>query len=132
MQFDFDRFARIAATVYREGNPYSLEECLAVFRLYFRTYEEYIGHPHPPIRREQIARIIQVMPFLKYPDPAFQKWMKEMFNYDPVPDIDQNTYPILIQLHFKTKYRHCDYNINHFFSGKIRELRIYEANAGYR
>ena len=27
---------------------------------------------------------------------------------------------------YEARYRHCDYNINHFFSGKIRELRFYE------
>ncbi len=131
MQFDFDRFARIAATVYRDGNPYTLEQCLKVFRLYFQIYEEYMGNPHPPIKREQIARIMEVMPFLQRPDPAFRQWLKEVCNYTPVSDIDPDMYPLLVQLHFKTKYRHCDYNANHFFSGKIRELRLHEAVAGY-
>lgn len=131
MIFDFQRFGRIATTVYNKENPYSLEECLEVFRLYFQTYEEYMGHPHPPIRASQIARIMQDMPFLERPDPLFMKWLKETCNYNPVADIDPDTYPLLIQLHFKTKYRRCDYNINHFFSGKIRELRLHEAEAGY-
>ncbi len=131
MQFDFDRFSRIAATVYNQGNPYSLEECLEVFRLYFQAYEKYMGHPHPPIRASQIARIIQDIPFLARPDPALMKYMKEVFDYNPFPDIHPSIYPILIRLHFKTKYRRCDYNINHFFSGKIRELRLHEAEAGY-
>lgn len=131
MLFDFQRFGRIAATVYNQENPYSLEECLKVFRLYFQTYEEYMGRPHPPIRASQIARIMQDMPFLERPDPSFMKWLKEACNYNPVSDIDPDTYPLLIQLHFKTRYRRCDYNINHFFSGKIRELRLHEAEAGY-
>lgn len=131
MQFDFERFSRIAASVHTQGNLYSLEECLDVFLLYFQTYEEYMSHPHPPIRREQIARIMQDMPFFKQPDPALMKWLIEEYGYNPIPDIAPDMYPILIQLHFKTKYRRCDYNINHFFSGKIRELRWYEANNGY-
>ena len=131
MLFDFQRFGRIAATVYNQENPYSLEECLKVFQLYFQTYEEYMGRPHPPIRASQIARIMQDMPFLERPDPSFMKWLKETCNYNPVSDIDPDTYPLLIQLHFKTRYRRCDYNINHFFSGKIRELRLHEAEAGY-
>lgn len=77
MEFDFHRFSRIAALAYRAGNPYTLEQCLEVFRCYFQTYEDYMGRPHPPIRRVQIARI------------------------------------------------------NHFFSGRIRELRVYEAEKGY-
>lgn len=130
MLFDFDRFSKIAASVYNQGNPYSLEDCLMVFRLYFQAYEEYMGHPHPPIRASQIARIMQDMPFLERPDPAFTQWLKETLNYTAFPDIDQGTYPILIQMHFKTKYRRCDYNINHFFSGRIREIRLHEADAG--
>lgn len=102
-----------------------------MFLCYFKTYEEYRGQPHPPIRAEQIDRIMQDMPFLKRPDPSFMKWLKETCNYNPVPDIDPDMYPSLIQLHFKTKYRRCDFNVNHFFSGKIRELRLYEMGAGY-
>lgn len=130
-QFDFDRFARIAARVYRENNPYTLSDCLEVFRLYFQTYEKYMGRHHPPIRAEQIDNIMQVMPFLELPDPEFVKWMKETYGRDPGMDISKDLYPRLIQLHFKTRYRRCDYNINHFFSGKIRELRLHEAEAGY-
>lgn len=90
-----------------------------------------MGHPHPPIRSEQIARIMQDIPFLERPSPEFVKWLKETCNLDPASDIEPDEYPILIQLHFKTKYRRCDYNINHFFIGKIRELRLYELNKGY-
>lgn len=130
-QFDFDRFARIAASVYREDNPYILPECLDVFRLYFQTYEKYMGRLHPPIRAEQVDNIMQVMPFLKQPDPETVKWMKETFGRNPGPDIYQGVYSRLIQLHFKTKYRHNDGNINFFFFGRIRELRLHEAEAGY-
>ena len=35
-------------------------------------------------------------------------------------------HPPMIDQHFQTRYRRCDYNINHFFSGRIRELRFYE------
>lgn len=118
LKFDFNRLARIAATVYKDDNPYSLEECLAVFRLYFQAYEEYVGYPHPPIRREQIDRIMQVMPAEGY----YVSNVQEMMPVD---------YKYIIPLHFKTRYRRCDYNINHFFSGKIRELRLHEAEAGY-
>ncbi len=131
MLFDFSRFAKIAASVYNQGNPYSLEECLEVFRLYFQTYEEYMGRPHPPIRASQIARIMQDIPFIERPDPAILKYIQETSNDNRWVDIEPDSYPLLITLHFKTKYRRCDYNINHFFSGKIRELRLHEAEAGY-
>lgn len=131
MQFDFRRFSKIAAGVYNQRNPYTLEECLEVFRLYFETYEEYTGRAHPPIRTSQIASIIQDMPYLKRPCQEFIEYLKTVPNFRHLVDITPDTYPILIQLHFKTKYRHCDYNINHFFSGKIRYLRRCEADAGY-
>lgn len=121
MIFDFDRFSKIAASVYNEGNPYSLDECLEVFRCYFQTYEEYMGHPHTPIRREQIAQIMQDMP-----------WVCEDNKVVPFPDILHCSYKHIIRLHFKTRYRRCDYNINHFFSGRIRELRLHETDAGYQ
>ena len=81
-----------------------------------------MGHPHPPIRREQIARIMQEMPWI-------DEIRKTSDSY--IADIDPNTYKYIIRLYFKTKYRRCDYNINHFFSGRIRELRLYEVIAGY-
>jgi len=130
MEFDFDRFSRIAASVYNEGNPYSLEEYLSVFRYYFQRYELYMKHPHPPIRASQIARIMQDMPFLKHPDPVWMGLVKERLGHIPA-DISPDYYTDIINLHFKTKYRNCDYNINHFFSGRIRELRLYEAESGY-
>lgn len=42
-------------------------------------------------------------------------------------DISPDAYYAMIDQHFATKYKNCDYNINHFFSGKVRELRFYES-----
>lgn len=109
--FDFDKFRRILASVYPES-AYSLEEALSVFRYYFERYEEYTGRVHPPIRAKQIIRIVEVMPWAD----------GEGRNIDT----DSSCYPVLIDKHFRTNYRNCDYNINHFFSGHIRELRFYE------
>lgn len=120
MLFDFQRFSRIATSVYNQENPYTLDQCLEVLRCYFQTYEEYMGRPHPPIRREQTARIMREMP-----------WSCEKNKDLSCGDIFPGTYKYIISLHFKTKYRNCDYNINHFFSGKIRELRLHETEAGY-
>lgn len=115
MNFDFDRFSRITASVYAGESPYSLADVLGVFKCYFQQYETYTGHPHPFLRASQIARIIQDMPWL---DCACRRGVSA--------DIAPDCYPTIIEQHFKTRYRRCDYNINHFFSGKIRELRYYE------
>lgn len=109
--FDFDKFKRITASVYSES-PYSLEDILSVFHYYFEKYEEYTGKAHSPIRANQIVHIIQVMPWADGEGREI--------------DLEPFCYPVLIDKHFQTQYRHCDYNINHFFSGRIRELRFYE------
>ena len=119
MQFDFGRFSRIAATAYPVGCQYTVGECLEVFRCYFQTYEDCIGRPHPPIRREQIRRIMEEMPCTVMEDRGG--------SLEPLAPED---YLDLIDLHFKTRYRNCDYNINHFFSGRIREMRLYDVESG--
>lgn len=114
MNFDFEKFTEVVKKVY-QGGGYNLQEALNVFFYYFATYEEYMGKPHPPIRAKQIERIIRAMPYLG-----------QGFTSGQVADILPGDYPALIDKHFKTGYRHCDYNINHFFSGRIRALRFYE------
>lgn len=110
--FDFDRFTISAKLAYRrcEGCVYSLEDVLQVFRYYFETYEMIFDTAHPMINIVQIASIIERMPFV----------------FDDGMDITPDGYKVIIDQHFTTKYRQCDYNINHFFSGHIRELRYYE------
>ena len=114
MIFDFDKFVSIAERVYHSGQ-YSFAETMEVFHCYFETYEKYIGRPHPPIRAAQIARIIQLMPYLD-----------ESSVGSDYREVEPENYPDVIDKHFRTKYRHCDYNINHFFAGRIRELRWFE------
>lgn len=112
MTFDFEKFADITASVYPQS-VYSLQDALRVFRYYFEQYEKHMGKPHPPIRASQIVRICQDMPYI-FPDG------------EGIEDVTPDGYYAMIDKHFRTKYRRCDYNINHFFSGRIRELRFYE------
>lgn len=115
MLFDFHMFQKIVERCYEPG-PYSLEEVLDVFKTYFLCYEEKFGRPHPNIRAEQIRKIIRKMPYM-------EKNGEQLF-LDEVPgDIFPCVYPYIIRRHFMTKYSGCDYGINHFFSGRIRELR---------
>ena len=114
MIFDFDKFAQITASVY-PVSPYTLEESLSVFRYYFEKYEEHTCRPHPPIRASQIVRICQDMPSV---DRGYSGGV--------YADIEPAAYPALIDRYFATKYCNCDRNINHFFSGRIRELKFFE------
>lgn len=115
MIFDFEKFREITTAVFPVG-PYSLEDALGVFRCYFERYEEHTGKPHPPINASQIVRIVQNMPWICL-------GVKDGVCIDLSPD----AYPAMIEQHFETRYHRCDYNINHFFSGRVRALRYYEA-----
>lgn len=114
MIFDFEKFSDITASVY-PGGAYSLEDALSVFRYYFEQYEEHTGRPHLPIKADQIVRICRIMPYLSAENEG-----------NCCEDISPLDYPALIDQHFRTKYRNCDYNICHFFSGKIRAMRFFE------
>lgn len=116
MTFDFDQFTPIAAKAYEiAGSNYGFDEVLYVFRYYFWRYEQYRGRPHPKIKMEQIVRIIGEMPTVIIQDAG------ERDEY-----VTPEQYSYMIDKHFKTQYRFCDYNINHFFSGRVREMRFLE------
>lgn len=105
MLFDFKHFEDVLRMVYMGDNP-CIEDVLGIFDCYFLTYELYFCRPHPPIKAEQILRIIDKL---------------------AEGDEDLEYYSAMIARHFKTQYQPgCDYNINHFFSGKIRQLRFKE------
>lgn len=119
MLFDFDRFTIAAKLAYRKVSDcaYSFEDVLSVFRYYFDTYEYVFAAPHPMISVRQISRIIEDMPYVS---PV--KGEKQT-----IEDIEPEAYEAMIDQHFATDYKSgCDYNINHFFSGRIRELRYFE------
>ena len=114
MIFDFEKFSDIAAAVF-PGGCYDLSDALSVFRYYFERYEEHTGRPHPPIRASQIVHICQDMPYIS-----------REYSGGRYAVIEPEDYPVLIDKYFATRYRNCDRNINHLFSGRIRELKFYE------
>ena len=114
MIFDFKKFSNIVTSIYQD-EEYSLSDALSVFKYYFVKFEDCKGYAHPAIKLDQIISIIRKMPYFCEED------MQTGCAY-LVPE----SYFAMIDQHFQTKYRQCDYNINHFFSGKIRELRYYE------
>lgn len=121
MDYDsWSEFVRIASYAYNEMGGYgpkvgmTFKDAAWVFCVYFSKYFETFGVEHPHISKAQIKRIMWKIPYIFEADvggPA---------------DIDTEDYRQLIDKHFKTDYRDCDYNINHFFSGRIRQLRWYE------
>lgn len=120
MLIDFDRFVISCKLAYRrcggsENNAYSMKDVLWVFRYYFETYELIFNEPHPMISVQQIANIIEKMPIV-------DDGPEDIDNIELTPE----DYETLIDQHFVTKYKGCDYNINHFFSGCIRKMRYFE------
>ena len=109
VMFDFDIFKRIVIKEYKAigKHPYTIDEVLAIFKYYFNSYQLYMGKEHHYLKPEQIRRIIEEMP------------QCDDFDFEP------QDYETLIDSYFETDF-YSDRNINHFFSGQIRELRYYE------
>lgn len=107
----------IAAKVYSGAEcTYSLQEVLSVFKCYFAAYEQYRGAAHPRINGRQIEAIIEEMPYTK----------ADANGGEGIIELSPEDYARMIPKHFNTNYWRCDYNINHFFAGRVRELRYYE------
>ena len=115
--FDYEIFNRIAIKQYNSVScPYTLNEVLSIFRYYFDTYRAYMGRDHPFLKSEQIRKIIE-------PQQAGEIIERLPFCEDMY--IEAEEYPTLIESYFNTDFN-ADYNINHFFSGSIRLMRIYD------
>lgn len=115
MIFDFDNFSVLVEMICEEtATAYELPEILSVFRCFFEVYEKERGAVHPFVGEAKIRDMIQKMPYVET-DPGA----------DPMY-IEPETYPALIRAYFSTKYRNCNYHIFHFFSGRIRSIKLYE------
>lgn len=107
--FDFEIFKRIVIKQYNSISdcPYSLNEVLGIFRYYFDTYRVYKGKEHPYLKPQQVRKIIERIAVCK-----------DVY-------LIAEIYPTLIDDYFNTDFN-SDYNINHFFSGSIRAMRVYD------
>lgn len=112
---DLRIFDSLAKCEYKESDPWELEDYLYVFHYYFRIYEQRFGRPHPHIKREQIRNIMDSMPYINCESRCGTE-----------EDLSPEDYGPLIDRYFDMDWEGSDYNINHFFSGQIREMRFYE------
>lgn len=117
MYFDFERFSRTVQKVYQscDGIAYTLNDVLSVFNYYFSVYERYMRRIHPYIKIAQIESIMCKMPIIFRTHAEYGEFY---------PSVDD--YVLMIDRYFDTPYKCCDRNINHFFSGAIREMKYYE------
>ena len=85
---------------------YSLSEVLDIMHYFFEAYEQHRGEPHPPLTVGNMVRIIE-----RLSDSCF---------------MDTDSYMDFIDLYFESRYRNCDYRINHFLSEGILEVLNYK------
>lgn len=97
-----------------EDYPLDFCDVIKVFEFYFNEYESRVGMRHPKLNLKAMHQILEVLPFI-YDS-----------NLDKEIPLLVDDYRQIIKMHFSTEYRFTDYNILHFFSGRIRLLRFYE------
>lgn len=112
--FDFYLFSQMVKQIYpSSGCSWPINDVLFVFKYFFSEYEYRIGRPHPPISKSNAAKIMVKMP-----------------ESEDGIGLSPDTYIDLIDQYFTTDFPDCDYRISHFFSGRIRDNRIYEVMHG--
>ena len=99
-------------------NLFSLQDTKEIICYYFKKYKAETGIEHPEISGKQLMFIIENMPYFNHES----KERKGQF------DIRPGDYKELIDLYFKCRsfQTECNYQIAHFFSGKIRMMRSAE------
>lgn len=97
---------------------FEVMESLEVFDQYFKAYRKFTGKDHPPITLQNMASLIDKMPacYCKAGDREIS--------------LTSEDYANIIETYFETDFHDCDRNINHFFSGDVRGLRLLEIENG--
>lgn len=117
---DYELFTPIVrrqwVQIFNDSNghfPFTVDECMYVFRYFFDTYHRVKGEDHPPLKAGYIRSIMEKMPYIET-------------SFDEIVELTTDDYRAMIESYFKTFFANCDYRISHFFSGHIREMRYYE------
>lgn len=94
---------------------YSLQEIKNIFSYFYKKYKTKTSKEHPGLSEKKIMYIIGLMPYFSIQTEENQGEF----------DINPGEYPQMIDLYFKCRsfQAECDYQILHFFSGKIRMMR---------
>lgn len=114
--FNDEYFKRMLKRAYWDAGGNGImtyEEVEEIFTYYIATYKKNFGKPHNYLRMETIKDIIVNLSFCEHSNGnSF--------------DLEIDVYKELIDKHFDTIYKNCDYSISHFMSGDIRANRCYE------
>ena len=84
-------------------------------KYYLETYEQYQNRIHPRLKVSQWQDVTDTW-FGIYDE-----------NLDKYYEVDSEGIELMINKHFDTEYKNCDYNILHFVSEGVKVRRFYEA-----
>lgn len=86
------------------------EEAYGAISHYLLCYEQQFGECHPRLKAEQ-----------------WQRAVDQILYCDEIGgDLEVEQIKAMIDQHFRTRYRDCDYNILHFLSDGVKKCRYYE------
>ncbi|MFW5961808.1 MAG: replication initiator protein A [bacterium] len=88
-------------------------------KYYLQKYREVLGTDHPNLKQQQWEKVFNNITYAS--DLSYTK-EAELFD---------DEFKAVVDKHFKTNYRNCDYNILHFISGQIMINRAYELDLAY-
>lgn len=88
-----------------------IQSYIDIIEYYYQSYMNTFHEEHPRLSSKAMVNVIE----------AIQCGTKM------VPDVDVETYCAMIDKHFQTQYKDCDYSICHFMTEGIRNNRFYEA-----
>lgn len=91
------------------GNP---QPYIDIIKYYYRSYMNTFHEEHPRLSKNAMDNVVS----------AIQCGTELIEDYGP----DVEMYCAMINKHFQTQYKNCDYNICHFMTEGIRNNRFYE------
>ena len=98
-----------------EYNQDIYENIDLAIQYYLNRYEEIFNKEHPNMKYEQWDNVVWEMISIKDSEYDRERY-----------DIEFDRWKEIIDKHFNTRYRNCDYHLPHFISGKIIKNRFHE------
>lgn len=97
-----------------QHTPYTAEELTEVFDLYFHKFRLFTGREHPEPKTGKLYTLAKVLPYYSATtnDPRLMT--------GEACEILPEQYGRIMDNYFASKYRGCNYHIDHFFAGQIR------------
>lgn len=92
-------------------NAVDIDNIKFIVKYYFKSFYSTFGHEHTRLNQKVMVDVVSNI-----------KWSPS----DMVDGTDRDMYMALIDQHFQTQYKNCDYSIVHFLTEGILTNRFYE------